>query len=285
MNKQLLGLTLLLAVSNTVMADTIDEPVKTDIADVLQYGDNSASKDHATLKQLLNETLDGMRTDNAAPRVKAKSSADIAKLEALKGTWLVSYKVDGTQFTDKFVINGMDTSDSSTPLATGTIYINSSSTNTTLFCGYDASSFASLNSEYLCMAKNNGMYANYFFKISGDAITSGYFGIGVTTTAVIASVNKKDMPITGYREMPNPVISSNTQVDCILNWLEKALPSLLAPAAQSQFSAPYTYRYYSKSDVYLGFSSVDNHLYLLNASKKLSEHGTLQSWGAITSCK
>lgn len=285
MNKPLLALTLLLAVSNTVMADTIDEPVKTDIADILQYGDNSASEDHATLKQLLNETLDGMLTDSAAPRVKAKSSADIAKLEALKGTWLVSYKVSGTQFTDKFVINGMDTSDSSMPLATGTIYVNSSSTNTTLFCAYDASSFAYLNSEYLCMAKNNGMYANYFFKISGDAITNGYFGIGQSPEVAIDGAYEKNISITGYREMPNPVIGSNTQIDCVLNWLEKALPSLLAPAAQSQFSAPYTYRYYSKSDVYLGFSSVDNRLYLLNASKKLSEHGTLQEWGTTTACK
>ncbi|NOT84578.1 MAG: trypsin-like peptidase domain-containing protein [Methylococcaceae bacterium] len=84
--------------------------------------------------------------------------------------------------------------------------------------------------------------------------------------------------------LKNTNTSNNPQVECILNWLENAYPTALVPKAKSQFQSPYTYRYYSKIDAYLGISNSDNHLYGLDQTRKLIDLGNLSDFSSLSSC-
>ncbi|NOT85314.1 MAG: hypothetical protein HOP02_11175, partial [Methylococcaceae bacterium] len=73
---------------------------------------------------------------------------------------------------------------------------------------------------------------------------------------------------------------------CLMNWAEATYPSLFAPAgAATQIAAPYTYRYYLKSDAYLGVSAADNHVYYLGADRVLLDAGDLASWLTKAKCQ
>ena len=73
---------------------------------------------------------------------------------------------------------------------------------------------------------------------------------------------------------------------CVLDWAEASYPSLFYPAgAATQTSAPYSYRYYSGSKTYLGFSSKDNHVYYLDAKGVLQDEGDVKTWSAKAGCQ
>lgn len=76
------------------------------------------------------------------------------------------------------------------------------------------------------------------------------------------------------------------KVNCLLNWAEKTYPSLLSPAGSaSQMSAPYLYRYYPDTRAYLGFSSVDNHLYYQGPDGRLQDQGDAIPLLPVSSCQ
>ena len=73
--------------------------------------------------------------------------------------------------------------------------------------------------------------------------------------------------------------------ECLLNWAERSYTSLFAPAAQKTLvSGIYTYRHYAQSNVYLGISSVDNHVYYLGPDGVLSDLGATSYWKPIAGC-
>jgi alkaline phosphatase len=81
-------------------------------------------------------------------------------------------------------------------------------------------------------------------------------------------------------------VSATPQEQCLFNWAEKAYPSLFAPAgASSQVQAPYTYRYYEKTNAYVAVSSSNNHVYYLGSAGVLQDQGELSGWLAKAGCQ
>ncbi|MFZ2171062.1 MAG: trypsin-like serine protease [Methylococcaceae bacterium] len=75
-------------------------------------------------------------------------------------------------------------------------------------------------------------------------------------------------------------------LDCLLNWAENAYSNLFSPAgAISQFQSPYTYRYYSNTNSYVGVSSINNHVYYLSPDGVLQDVGDLSSWLSTAFCQ
>lgn len=74
--------------------------------------------------------------------------------------------------------------------------------------------------------------------------------------------------------------------DCLFNWAEKNYSGLFSPAgATSQTYSSYYYRYYPKTNAYLGVSSADDHLYYLSAADgKLLDVGSLAGWVFTSNC-
>lgn len=91
--------------------------------------------------------------------------------------------------------------------------------------------------------------------------------------------------LTGRRS-PTDNLGWSVQ-DCLFAWAEVAYASYLAPAgAHTALLAPYTYRYYSQTDAYLGISSADSHLYYLGAitDNELLDLGVVADWYLSAGC-
>lgn len=59
-------------------------------------------------------------------------------------------------------------------------------------------------------------------------------------------------------------IATPPNIVCMMNWAQTFYPNLFSPLVSGvQLSSPYTYRYYSDTNAYIGVSSVDNHVYYL----------------------
>lgn len=71
---------------------------------------------------------------------------------------------------------------------------------------------------------------------------------------------------------------------CLLDWGEATYPTLLAPAAAPTLdSGPYHYRRYTGSDLYVGVSQADRHLYTLQAGR-LGDLGSITDWLGTAGC-
>jgi hypothetical protein len=80
--------------------------------------------------------------------------------------------------------------------------------------------------------------------------------------------------------------SVTAQADCLLDWGERAYPTLLRPALSPSVTAGgYHYRYYSATQTYVGISLADQRLLLLDGSSGvLQDLGLLSTWLATASC-
>lgn len=79
---------------------------------------------------------------------------------------------------------------------------------------------------------------------------------------------------------------TESSADCLFNWAETNYSNLFSPSgAVSQFSSPYTYRYYSATNTYLGVSSADDHVYYLGADGVLQDVDSLSYWLPIAGCQ
>ena len=73
--------------------------------------------------------------------------------------------------------------------------------------------------------------------------------------------------------------------ECLFNWAEINYPALFAPAGSpSAVWSNYIYRYYSATNVYLGISSIDNHVYYQGPDSNLLDEGPLSDWLPKASC-
>ena len=72
---------------------------------------------------------------------------------------------------------------------------------------------------------------------------------------------------------------------CLFNWVERQLPEFAAPRnAPTQLATPYTFRHYSQTQSYLGFSSPDQHGYFLSAPTSLVDLGAASTWAPLAAC-
>ncbi|MEI7869884.1 MAG: hypothetical protein WCI11_18510 [Candidatus Methylumidiphilus sp.] len=84
---------------------------------------------------------------------------------------------------------------------------------------------------------------------------------------------------------PIDPVSPVSPSDCLFNWAEKNYSQLFYPAGVgSQTSSPYYYRYYQKTNSYLGISSADNHVYYLGPDGVLQDVGELSNWLSTSGC-
>lgn len=78
--------------------------------------------------------------------------------------------------------------------------------------------------------------------------------------------------------------SANAASDCLFNWAERNYPGLFAPAGGSSLtSAPYYYRYYAGTNIYLGVSSLDGNVYYLTGGV-LQGAGPQAGWLVTAGC-
>jgi len=75
--------------------------------------------------------------------------------------------------------------------------------------------------------------------------------------------------------------------DCLFNWAESNYPELFSPAlgiTESKTLPPYYFRYYAQTNVYLGISAIDNHIYYLPADNELQDVGHSYDWLKQAGC-
>ena len=74
--------------------------------------------------------------------------------------------------------------------------------------------------------------------------------------------------------------------DCLFNWAEQQYPKLFSPvSAESALYENYTYRYYSDSNIYLGFFQDKNvHFLAPDQSNKIVDLGGIQQYQQLAGC-
>jgi hypothetical protein len=110
----------------------------------------------------------------------------------------------------------------------------------------------------------------------------GVFGLFGDWSAIktVTVQSGTDTPITP----PVNTGVSVAAVDCLLDWAQRAFPTALLPAtAVSQTSAPYRFRFYHQTGLYVGVSSADQKVYL-QSQGRLSDLGAVSGWLAQAGC-
>jgi len=75
------------------------------------------------------------------------------------------------------------------------------------------------------------------------------------------------------------------QVDCLMAWAEFNYPAFFAPrSSPSQTLAAYYYRHYPQTGTYLGVSTADENVYVLEGNNILTNIGTLATWLVASRC-
>jgi len=79
---------------------------------------------------------------------------------------------------------------------------------------------------------------------------------------------------------------SNSEADCLFNWAEDSYATSFVPRRPaSQTSAPYYYRRYAASNVYLGVSVADNHAWFVDNTGKSTDLGLATTWSKLAGCR
>ena len=74
--------------------------------------------------------------------------------------------------------------------------------------------------------------------------------------------------------------------DCLFNWAETNYPGYFSPSgAVTQTYAPYTYRYYNNTNIYLGVSAIDKHVYYQIPSGERIDVGESSYWLTQANCQ
>lgn len=92
--------------------------------------------------------------------------------------------------------------------------------------------------------------------------------------------------LTGKRSPSDNVAwTPPTRQACLFNWVERQLPEFVAPRnPATQQAAPYTFRYYSQTQSYFGFSSDDQHMYFVSAATGVVDLGAASSFAPLAAC-
>jgi len=72
--------------------------------------------------------------------------------------------------------------------------------------------------------------------------------------------------------------------DCLFDWAERTWPNVLTPVSVSKVSEPYYYRYYPPWWAYVGISTADANVYLLDVSG-MHNLGNRDAWLASADCQ
>jgi hypothetical protein len=107
-------------------------------------------------------------------------------------------------------------------------------------------------------------------------LASGYYTIFLGGTNTGGTGTPIDVKVSATTTSP---------MDCVFNWAEISYPNLFSPSlAVSQTLSPYYYRYYPKTNSYLGISSADNHVYAKGSDGKTHDMGASSTWLTVAGC-
>ncbi len=81
------------------------------------------------------------------------------------------------------------------------------------------------------------------------------------------------------------IFDVSPQTTCFFDWAEKSYGFFFSPAnSPTLVWSVYTYRYYAKTNTYLGVSSADNHVYYIGPDGAMQDAGALSTWLPVTGC-
>lgn len=159
---------------------------------------------------LLSEALSNIKEDlrnGADTRHYAKINKDASKIEAIKGVWLLNYKIANSAYTDKLSLTDTYTGTDGDIMASGLIYLNNIGAGSAVLCQHRPEVYNTINADYICLqlAQYSGLtlYNVYALRINGSSV-SGYYGVGQISMAVSTLLNKT-IPVTGVKQGATPV--------------------------------------------------------------------------------
>lgn len=117
-------------------------------------------------------------------------------INAIMGTWIVSYSIGSSSYTDKFILDDTYTGSNGTITGKGLHYSNQNGVGNMILCSY--SPIESINIDYLCVTKDSFLQG-FAFSFSNNTLTTGFYAIGATTDDIVLDIALKRHPLTGYR--------------------------------------------------------------------------------------
>jgi pimeloyl-ACP methyl ester carboxylesterase len=124
-----------------------------------------------------------------------------------------------------------------------------------------------------------------FADASAEPVSSGEISSQAANREPALNALPKDDKVDARRQMMQGILGHKSRTDCLLDWAEHNYSNLFSPAgAKSQFQSPYTYRYYSQTNSYVGVSASNNHVYYLGPGRVLVDAGDLYGWLRKASC-
>lgn len=80
-------------------------------------------------------------------------------------------------------------------------------------------------------------------------------------------------------------VTTTTPTECLLNWAERTVPSVLSPATTTRNDIPpFNYRFYTASNSALAISTTDSHVYYY-AAGRLNDLGHQSTWLTQAGCQ
>ncbi|MBS4096230.1 MAG: hypothetical protein KGZ83_05250 [Sulfuricella sp.] len=112
--------------------------------------------------------------------------------------------------------------------------------------------------------------------------------VTVTATFTDGSVTKTASAMVTLTKLVVAPSSQAVRADCVFSWGERIYPELFSPSgAVSKVLGPYYYRYYSKTNSYLGISTGDEHLIYVGllSGNSILDLGLLSTWQKQAGCQ
>jgi hypothetical protein len=138
------------------------------------------------------EVADMEQSTKSKPLPKGRS-----EMEKILGTWSLSFRLGKDTYTDQLMIDELFTTNKGEVEARGESLVVGGTEKGDLRCLELPPSLAKpLESDYTCVANSAPFVHLYSFRISGDTVTSGFYGLGKTLENASNSLASKTIPLT-----------------------------------------------------------------------------------------
>lgn len=141
-------------------------------------------------------------------------------------------------------------------------------------------------SGFVLRITNDGI-ADSTFGTKGYVSTSGEFGreLSLDSEDSVYLITS-DYTVEKFKGILSTNVLNQLEMNCLFNWGEDNYPTLLSPSRSISITAePYYYRHYAKTNVYIGISTIDNHLYFLDSAGDLADIGLAATWSTESGCR
>jgi len=140
----------------------------------------------------LANTLNKIDPESSSTRLPRNRSA----LEAILGSWVLSYNVGASSYTDRMTMNEIVTTSDGSIMAQG-VYDRNQSGKQLMRCLYSPLD-SPTKTDYICVSATTGISQAFAFSVSGNSITNGFYDRGDSEQAGLPIATRQN-PVTGYR--------------------------------------------------------------------------------------